>query len=250
MARNFWDLVNKVISDSDILLMVLDSRMIDGTRNMEIEDKVVRFGKPLIYVMNKCDLVDKHYIEKIRKNTPNSIFISAKEHLGTKMLRERIMIAASKLKLKEVRVGVLGYPNVGKSSLINALNGKRSTPTSSVSGYTKAVQKVNVGGGIMLIDTPGVIPYMENAVNAKHSFIGTIDHIKEKDPDVVAMQLMNEFPGLLEKFYDVEINEDKDDTLEAIARKFNMVEKGNSPDIFRAARKILYDWQTGKIKNS
>ena len=56
--RTFWNMVNDVIGDSDILLLVLDSRMAQGTRNLEIEDKVASSGKPLIYVLNKCDLVD------------------------------------------------------------------------------------------------------------------------------------------------------------------------------------------------
>lgn len=246
---NFWNLVNKVIRDADILLLVLDSRMAKNTRNIEIEDKVAEAKKPLIYVLNKCDLVDKDYIEKFKKSLPNSVFVSAKEHLGTTKLREKIFIAASRLKIKDIKVGVLGYPNVGKSSIINALRGKGSAPTSSVSGYTKSVQNVNVGGNIMLIDTPGVIPYKEND-GVKHNMIATIDHIKEKDPDVVSIKLMEEFPGAIEHYYNIDVSDDKEETLEKIAKKFNMLLKGNDPDITRAARKILYDWQTGKIKQN
>lgn len=246
---NFWDIVNKVIGDSDILLMILDSRMLDSTRNIEIEDKVEKSGKPLIYVMNKCDLVDKTYLENYKKKLKKiCIFVSAKNHLGTTMLREKIGITASKYGIKgEIKVGVLGYPNVGKSSIINALNGKSAAPVSSISGYTKAVQKVGVGGKIMMIDTPGVIPYKEDD-GKKHSMIGAIDHNREKDPDVVALNLLNEFPGLIEEHYNVPINEDKEETLFEIAKKHNMMLKGKEVDFMRAARKILYDWQTGKIR--
>lgn len=246
---NFWNIVNKVIGDADILLLILDSRMIDSTRNIEIEHKVEKAGKPLIYVMNKCDLVDKTYLENYKKKMKKiCIFVSAKNHLGTTMLREKIGITASKNGIKgEIKVGVLGYPNVGKSSIINALNGKSAAPVSSISGYTKAVQKVGVGGKIMMIDTPGVIPYHEDDAK-KHSIIGTIDHNREKDPDVVALNLLNEFPGLIEEFYGVEIHEDKEETLEAIAIKLNMVLKAKEVDFMRASRKILFDWQTGKIR--
>ena len=245
---NFWDLVNKVIGQADLLLMVLDSRMLEKTRNQEIEDKVKASGKPLILVLNKCDLVDKTYLENYKKKTRfYCVFVSAKNHLGTTLLREKIGITASKNGIKgDIKVGVLGYPNVGKSSIINALNGKSAAPVSSVSGYTKAVQNVRVGGKIIMIDTPGVIPYDETD-NNKHSMIGTIDHNREKDPDVVAINLMNEFPGLIEEFYNVEINDEKEETLESIAVKNNMFLKGKEPDVMRAARKILYDWQTGKI---
>lgn len=245
---SFWDIVNRVIANADVILLVLDSRMADSTRNIEIEDKVAKAGKPLIYVLNKCDLVDKEYIEAYRKKLPNSIFLSAKYHLGTTMLRSKIAIVASKNHIKgQVKVGILGYPNVGKSSLINALNGKGAAPVSSVSGYTKAVQNVNVGGDLMLIDTPGVIPYKENE-ELKHSLISTVDHNKEKDPDVVALNMMTEFPGSLEAFYGVEVKEDKYETLEDIAKKYNMVLKAKEVDTMRAARMILKDWQAGKIK--
>ena len=248
---SFWDIVNKVIGQADILLMVLDARMLDKTRNQEIEDKVKLSGKPLILVLNKCDLVDKVYLENYKKKTRfPCVFVSAKNHLGTTLLREKIGITASKNGIKgEIKVGVLGYPNVGKSSIINALNGKAAAPVSSVSGYTKAVQNVSVGGKIMMIDTPGVIPYNEDD-DKKHSMIGTIDHNREKDPDVVAINLMNEFPGLIEEFYNVDVFEEKEETLDAIAVKNHMFLKGKEPDTMRAARKILQDWQTGKIRQS
>lgn len=245
---SFWNIVNKVIGDADIILMILDSRMLEKTRNIEIEDKVRLAKKPLIYVLNKCDLVDKTYLENYKKKIKYPcVFVSAKKHLGTTMLREKIGITVSKNGIKgEIKVGVLGYPNVGKSSIINALNGKSAAPVSSVSGYTKAVQKVGVGGKIMMIDTPGVIPYNE-VDEKKHSMIGTIDHNKEKDPDIVAINLLNEFPGLIEEYYNVETSDEKEEVLETIAVKNNMFLKGKEPDVMRAARKILYDWQTGKI---
>jgi ribosome biogenesis GTPase A len=247
--RTFWNMVNDVISDADILLLVLDSRMAIGTRNLEIENKVASSGKPLIFVLNKCDLVDKHVVEQYKRTIPNSVFISARFHLGTTKLREKILMTAARLKLhSKVRVGVLGYPNVGKSSLINALKGKGAAKTSSISGYTKHIQKVRTSK-IILLDTPGVIPYKERN-DFKHNIIGTIDHSKEKDPDVVAVNLMYTFPGLIEKHYDVEVIKDKEETLVNIAKKRNMVRKGSKPDIIRASKMILKDWQTGDISEN
>lgn len=246
--RTFWNMVNNVISDSDVLLLVLDSRMAQETRNYEIEKKVASFGKPLIYVLNKCDLVDKNIVEEYKRKIPNSVFVSAKKHLGTIKLREKILVAASRLTLSsKVRVGVLGYPNVGKSSIINALKGRGSAKVSSVSGHTKHIQKVRTSQ-IILLDTPGVIPYKENDL-LKHNVIGTIDHNKEKNPDIIAVALIERFPGLIERYYDVDICSDKEDTLEVIALKRNFVKKGSKPDILRASKMILHDWQTGKITN-
>ena len=242
-------MVNDVIGDSDILFLVLDSRMAQGTRNLEIEDKVASSGKPLIYVLNKCDLVDKHVVERYKRMIPNSVFISAKFHLGTTKLREKILAVAGGLRLvAKVRVGVLGYPNVGKSSLINALKGKGAAKTSNISGYTKHIQKVRTSK-IILLDTPGVIPYKEKN-DFKHNIIGTIDYGKEKDPDIVAVKLMHAFPGVIEDHYGVEVITDKEETLELIALKRNMIKKGSKPDVIRAAKMILKDWQTGDISEN
>jgi hypothetical protein len=239
-------MVNRVIADADILLLVLDARMAQETRNLEIEDKVRAAGKPIIFVLNKCDLVDKHVVEQYKRMVPNSIFISAKMHLGTVMLREKILATAGRFgKMSGIRVGVLGYPNVGKSSLINALKGKSAAKTSSISGYTRHIQKIRTSK-IVLLDTPGVIPYKEKD-GFKHNIIGTIDASKEKYPDIVAVSLMNAFPGAIENCYDVELITDKEKTLENIAIKRNMVIKGSKPDIIRAAKMILKDWQTGDI---
>jgi ribosome biogenesis GTPase A len=98
----------------------------------------------------------------------------------------------------------------------------------------------------VLLDTPGVIPYMEKD-DMKHAIIGTIDHSREKDPDIVAMFLMEEFPNLLEKYYGVPFNIDKSITLESIAMKRKLIAKKGIADIQRAARMVLKDWQTGKI---
>jgi len=249
-VNSFWRIVNKVISDADILILVLDARMVEETRNDEIESKVKEAGKPLIYVLNKCDLVDRYVVEQHKKHLPNSIFLSAKDHLGTTRLREKIMMTAAKHKLSSIKVGILGYPNVGKSSIINALKGRRAAPVSSMNGYTTSIRKVR-SSKIILLDTPGVIPYSDTSKNntshAKHAMIGSIDHTKEKDPDIIAMKLLEEFPGVIEKYYGVGVEEDKEYTLTTIAQKRNFKSAGNKPDILRASRMILKDWQTGKI---
>ncbi len=247
--KNFWKLVNEVINKADVILLVLDARLIEETRNSEIERKVKKLKKPLIYVISKSDLLDRGEIEKkIKHLRPNEI-ISAKEHLGTNMLRKRIMAEATKAKLnlEKIKVGVLGYPNVGKSSLINALKGKKSAGTSIISGYTKGIQRIKVTGKIQMIDTPGVIPYKEKD-DIKHAFIGTIDFNNAKEPDLVVMKLMQEFPGVIEKHFGVEEQEDKEEIIIEIAIKNKIFMKGKKPDILRMSRMILKDWQKGVIK--
>ncbi len=243
--KKFWTAVNKVISTADILLLLLDARLIEETRNKEIEDKVKKAGKPLIYVITKSDLVDKSKLEKYKKKIRPCAFISAKLYQGTNKLRERILIEGSRAYRKEkFRVGVLGYPNVGKSSLINAMKGSRSASTSSASGHTKGVQNIKADNRIMFIDTPGVIPYKEKDT-LKHASIGTIDYNKAKDPDLIVLDLVKKFPGKIESHYKIN---SEDDIIEEIALKRNLLKKGGEADIMRAARQILKDWQEGKIK--
>lgn len=246
--KNFWSIVNQVIDDSDVLLLLLDARLVNETRNEEVERKVKRQGKPLIYVITKCDLADREATEKYKKELYPSVFVSAKEHLGTTMLRDMILMEAKRAKLdkRQIKVGVLGYPNVGKSSLINAMKGRKAASTSVLSGHTKHIQKIRADNRIMLIDTPGVIPYKEKDT-LKHAFIGTIDFSKAKEPDITVMELMLKFPGRIETFYGVEIKEDKEETLIEISKKKNMLKKGGMPDLDRTARMILKDWQKGEI---
>ena len=248
---NFWNLVNKVINEADVLLLVLDARLIKETRNKEIERKIVDSEKPLIYVVNKCDLVKEDDLRKYKQRIKNSVFISSKSKSGLKTLQEKIHINYSRIKKEKfsnkINVGVLGYPNVGKSSLINAMKGKKSAKTSTLSGYTKALQKVKTDSKIVMIDTPGVIPYKEND-DLKHSLTGTIDFTKIKEPDSIVIEMMEKFPGKIENFYDVEINEDHEETIENIALKKNILIKGGLPDTKRMARMIITQWQRGDIK--
>lgn len=242
MAR-FWKVANDIIKNSDIILEVLDSRNIVNSRNKEIEDKIRFEKKFLVFVVNKCDLVDKQVLEKKTKSLKNSIFVSSTKYHGFKMLKERIIILGKKLNKIPI-VGVVGYPNVGKSSIINALKGKHSAKTSSESGYTKGVQMISAKK-FMLMDTPGVISYREKDEN-KLGSIGAIDFSKVKDPEEVALELIANNLKLLKRFYG--IKKEDEEFLEELAIQKKLLVRGGNPDTKRSARKILQDWQKGNIK--
>jgi len=249
MPAKYWKAVNRVIREADVLLMLLDARFVDETRNSEIEEKVRRVGKPLIYVITKSDLVERQKLEHFRKILRPSVFVSAKTRTGRNMLKQRIMTEAGRFcKGKEkIRVGVLGYPNVGKSSLINFMKGRHSTQTSVISGFTKGVQLIRIEKGLYFVDTPGVIPYMEKD-EMKHVITNVRDYTKVRQPDIAVVNLMRSFPGRIEEYYGVPVIEDKEKTLEAIALKKHVLMKGGLPDVMRMAVSILRAFQTGKIR--
>ncbi|MFC1722634.1 GTPase [Nanoarchaeota archaeon] len=241
--KNFWKVVNSVIREADILLEVLDARFIDETRNQEIEHKVEKSGKVLIYVVNKCDLVEKTEMDKVKQTLRPSVFMSATEHKGTNFLRAEIMKKAPK---GDFKVGVLGYPNTGKSSVINALKGKASAKTASISGYTKGLQLIRVSQRMMLIDSPGVFPYREKD-EAKHAIIAAKTFQDVKDPEEASLKLLAEKAEVIAKYYGIEVD-DPEEMLEALAIKKNRKKRGGEADTYVAARLLLQDWQKGKIK--
>ena len=239
MTKNFWKIVNKVIHDSDILIEVLDARFPELSRNEEIEAKIRRLGKTLIYVVNKVDLVRRHHLQTETVPNPFVIFAAPKRR-GLRELRSRIMIEAKRCKKKDVMVGVLGYPNTGKSSVINALKGRRAAPNSPRSGFTKALMKVRVTNSIRMLDTPGVFPFSEKD-EVKHSLLGARNPEKLQYPEDAAEVILSKYADMVTEQYQCAAN------LEALAERWGKKKKGGVLDLKGAAIKVLHEWQTGKL---
>jgi len=239
--KKFWRTVNEVIKQSDIILEVIDARFPELTRNIEIEDKIK--GKHLVIVVNKCDLVEKSTMEDYAKKYKGVIFVSAKDRLGTTILKKKIIGLAKK---PQNIVGIVGYPNTGKSSIINSLAGRRAAKTSPQSGFTKGKQLIKMTRSVSLLDTPGVLPYKEKD-EIKHALTSSKDFTRIKDPDIVALELIELKKERIKKHYQIDCD-DSEDIFEQIGIKLKKLKKAGEIDEKATAYAILKDWQHGKIK--
>jgi len=247
------ELILKIIQDSDIILEVLDARFIEETRNTEIEEQIKGQGKKLIYALNKSDLL----LKKEKKiNLDYSILVSCKERSDIRKLRELIKILSKKIKKpfgEKIIVGIIGYPNTGKSSLINLLIGRSSAGVGSEAGFTRGIQKLRLDENIFILDSPGVIPeeqdsHTEKEKISKQTIAGGRSYSQVKDPEIVVAKLISAYPQILEKFYNIQASGDSEILIEELGRKKGFLKKGGLVDENRTAKYILRDWQTGEIK--
>jgi hypothetical protein len=248
--------VKEIIRISDIILEVLDARFIEETRNKELEDMILKSGKKLVFILNKVDLID---VAELKRNIDLEglkpyVLVSCKTKNGIRELRTRIKIEAKKIKRERgTHVGIIGYPNTGKSSLINVIAGGGRAKTASESGFTKGMQKIRLAKGVLLLDSPGVMPEKEAPAHRtehakKLSFIGVKTFDRAKNPEFIVFELMKEHPGVFENYYGIDAKGDSEKLIEEFGRKNKFLAKGGSVNVDRAARAILKDWQLGKIR--
>ncbi|XRO77170.1 GTPase [Methanocaldococcus sp. 10A] len=242
-------IVNKIIDECDVILLVLDARDPEMTRNKELEKKIKSKGKKLIYVLNKADLVPKDILERWKKIFgENTVFVSAKRRLGTKILRDMIKKSLKEMDKKDGKVGIVGYPNVGKSSIINALTGKRKALTGSVAGLTKGEQWVKLTKNIKLMDTPGVLE-MRDEDDLVIS--GALRLEKVENPIPPALKILNRIYNfdntIIKEYFGVNYEKVDEELLKKIGNKRGYLTKGGGVDLIRTAKAIIKEYQDGKL---
>lgn len=251
---NFWRVVEQVVRKADIILLIIDARMPELTRNETLERIINERGRKLVYVFNKIDLVKENDLKKLRLQYKDAFFVSGVNNIGLSKLKEGLFRIAKRIGIELPHIGVVGYPNVGKSAIINALAHRAKTQVSSIAGTTKGIQWVKVGK-LRVIDSPGVIPFDERQ-EEKIGVMGAQNPEKLKNPDLAVINIIKMFleknKKALEDFYKIKINEeDKEDISDIIIRigkKRGFLVKGGEINENRTLIQILRDWQTGRLR--
>jgi len=277
-AKAYYREFKKVISAADVLLEVLDARDPLGSRCREVEQAVVNSsGKRLVLVLNKADLVPRDnlqaWVRHLRNEYPTIAFKASTQstaRLGQAnidMKNSDAVIHTSKCVgadtlmallgnycrnkdiKSSIKVGVIGMPNVGKSSLINSLKRSRACLTGATPGVTKAMQEVQLDSKIALLDCPGLVLASGNMTDASVALRNAVKVESLADPvtPVVAILARVPRPHIMLQ-YGVASFVDASEFLAKLAIQMGKLKRGGVPDRNMAARLVLTDWNSGKIK--
>ncbi|CAA0381624.1 unnamed protein product [Arabidopsis thaliana] len=277
--RAFYKELVKVIELSDVILEVLDARDPLGTRCTDMERMVMQAGpnKHLVLLLNKIDLVPREAAEKwlmyLREEFPAVAFKCStqeqRSNLGWKsskaskpsnMLQTSDCLGADTLiKLlknysrshelkKSITVGIIGLPNVGKSSLINSLKRAHVVNVGATPGLTRSLQEVHLDKNVKLLDCPGVVMLKSSGNDASIALRNCKRIEKLDDPVSPVKEILKLCPTeMLVTLYKIPSFEAVDDFLYKVATVRGKLKKGGLVDIDAAARIVLHDWNEGKI---
>jgi nuclear GTP-binding protein len=288
--KQYMKILEQVIENSDVILEVLDSRDPLNTRSKEIESSILRRKdeKKIILILNKIDLIPlqnaldwQKYLQRefgtilFKSNTQNqnsnlsqsTLFsknIKEKKDYVEKILNSNRTIGSEDLLnlLKNycrtenniktnINVGVIGFPNVGKSSLINSLTRGKNVKVSSIPGFTKGIQEVILDNNIKLLDCPGVV------LNNNNDYIlnNVIRTEEIKEPIEIVNKIIQKVNlDYLVNVYNVDFSVLKNENLTCekflylIGQKMGKIKKGGIVDLDKCARIVINDWNEGKIK--
>ena len=256
------ELIAENLKMVDIVIEVIDARIPVSSRN-PIIDELVKNKKRLI-VLNKSDLSDhkanEAWADYFKKQGNLVLAMNCMTGTGVGQLYKVLSRLQDEknegqIRKKSLRMMIVGVPNVGKSSLINRMTGKKSAKTGDRPGVTKGKQWLGLENGMQLLDTPGILwPKFEDPkVGLNLAFCGSIkDEIL--DTASLALELIKvlqkDYPTLLMERYKLEeLNEDALVNMENIAVKRGFILPGKRIDYERCARTLLDEFRSGRIGN-
>ncbi len=244
----------------DAVVEVIDARIPVSSRNPIIDD-IVR-DKTRIVALNKIDLADGAQTESWKRELTAAgtyaIPVNCNTGAGINQIFRRLDLIREEreretVRRRPLRLMIVGVPNVGKSSLINKLTGKKSAKTGDRPGVTRGKQWLTLTNGMQLLDTPGILwPKFEDPdVGLNLAFCGSIrDEIL--DVETLCLELikvlLQDYSSLLEARFKVEeISEDGLEAMEQIALKRGFIFPGKRIDYERTAKTVLDEFRGGKI---
>ncbi|XP_020034264.2 nucleolar GTP-binding protein 2 isoform X1 [Castor canadensis] len=254
-SKRIWGELYKVIDSSDVVVQVLDARDPVGTRSPHIEAylKKEKPWKHLIFVLNKCDLVPtwatKRWVAVLSQDYPTLAFHASLTNPFGKGAFIQLLRQFGKLHTdkKQISVGFIGYPNVGKSSVINTLRSKKVCNVAPIAGETKVWQYITLMRRIFLIDCPGVVyPSEDSETDIVLKGVVQVEKIKSPEDHIGAV-LERAKPEYISKTYKIDSWENAEDFLEKLAFRTGKLLKGGEPDLQTVGKMVLNDWQRGRI---
>ena len=260
-------LIKESLSMVDAVTEILDARIPLSSRNPEIEQ--ITAGKPRIILLNKCDVADeritREWINYFERKGFTALPVDCRSGKGLGAYRPAVRrVLAEKIRSNEqkgmagksLRVMVVGIPNTGKSSFINRMAGKNRAQVADRPGVTRHNQWFNIGNGIELLDTPGVLwpKFDDPSVGDKLAFIGSVKDTV-LDSETMAVRLIDvlkkEYPNTLSQRYKINgidfAETESFEILELLGKKRGMLISGGEIDTERASVTLLDEYRAGKL---
>ncbi|MBQ8468861.1 MAG: ribosome biogenesis GTPase YlqF [Clostridia bacterium] len=257
------DEMQKNIKLCDCLIYVLDARIPESSLNPKIDEIVSH--KPILYVLNKSDLANpsktKAFVQKFEKQGKKVLSITssasnAKALISTalaELLAEKIEKNKQKNVVKNFKIMVIGVPNTGKSSIINAMASKAKTVTGNKAGVTKSTQWVKVDSNFVLLDTPGTLwpRFDDQNLALKLAYVGSIKDdvldISELGFELMKYLIINHENLVISRYGDFDKDAEFIDIYDEFCRRRGFILRGGEIDYLRAGRGFLDDFRTGRI---